>query len=133
MNPPSVLRFVVPGEPVPAQPAAIVNGYVARKGRARQRAYRDHVRIHTIVAVNAVRWRSTPDDRYSVVLRAFLGNLRVIDCDNIAKSSLDGIKTIAFPDDRQIVDLHIYKRLDADHPRLEVEITRLPTDVLDPA
>lgn len=122
---PTVLRFTIPGEPVPAQPAAIVNGFVAKKGRARQRAYRDRVRIHTIVAVNTAKWRSASGESYSVVLRAFVGNLRVIDCDNIAKSALDGIKTIAFPDDRQIVDLHVFKRLDPDQPRLEVEVTRL--------
>lgn len=123
--PPSELHVTVPGEPVPTQPAAVVNGRVATKGRGRQTEYRERVRIYTMLAVNKCHWRSTSNETYSVVMRAFVGNSRTIDVDNIAKGALDGLKTIAFPDDRQVVDLRVVKALDATRPRLEVTVVRL--------
>lgn len=32
------------------------------------------------------------------------------DCDNIAKTVLDALNTIAYKDDSQVVELHVYKR-----------------------
>ena len=131
--PPTRLSYTIPGEPVPTQPAAIINGYVAKRGQANQRAYRDHVALHTMLAVNRTRWHSSEWDRaYHVTLRAYLerihdkdGRFRKFDVDNIAKGVLDGIKSRALPDDSQIVRLVVEKHLDAGKPRLEVEIERI--------
>ena len=126
VEPPTRLSYTIPGDPVPSQPAALVNGAVQRKGRERQRSYRQRVQLYTRLAVNQYRWHDAEDDvEYHVTLRAYVGNRRTIDCDNIAKSALDGIKEVAFPDDRQVVRLVVEKHLDAAKPRLEVEIERI--------
>ena len=126
LEPPRELRFVIEGDPVPAQMGAILpNGRVARKGTERSRAYKDHVGLLTMLAVNRSGWRSRPEETFAVTLRAFVGTLRTIDVDNIAKCALDGIKGPAFPDDRQVVRLLVEKSLDRERPRLEVTVTRL--------
>jgi Holliday junction resolvase RusA-like endonuclease len=128
-DPPAELRFVVPGDVVPAQMATLLpGGGVATKGKqlGRVRAYRDHVRLRTMMAVNMGRWSSSPDESFAVELRCFVGNARTIDCDNAAKNILDGLKGTCFPDDRQVVDLHVTKQIDREQPRLEVLVRRLP-------
>ena len=127
-EPPRVLRFVIEGDVVPAQMGVLIPGvgYANRDPRgARARSYKDKVRMLTSFAVRKARWTSTPTEGFSVTLRAFVGTLRTIDLDNIFKNVLDGLKCVAFPDDRQVHELHGYKALDRDHPRLEVEIARL--------
>ena len=119
-----VLRITILGEPVPAQMGVLMGGGKVLRNK-RSSAYRDHVRVLTMFAVNRAGWRSTAEESFSVTLRAFVGTLRVIDCDNLAKCALDGIKSIAFPDDRQVMRLLVEKALDRLNPRLEVEVERL--------
>ena len=119
-----VLRVTILGPPVPAQMGVMVGAGKVIKGK-RSTAYGQLVRQLTGFAVMRARWTATREDSFSVVLRAFVGTLRVIDVDNIAKCALDGIKGVAFPDDRQVMRLLVEKRLDRLTPRLEVEIVRL--------
>lgn len=128
-EPPAELRFVVPGEPVPAQMGTLLpGGGVATKGKqlARVRQYKDHVRLRSMVAINAKGWRASPEETFIVELDAFVGNERTIDVDNIAKAALDAIKGTVFPDDRQVVDLRVRKWLHKSEPRLEVRVVRVP-------
>lgn len=46
------------------------------------------------------------------------------DWDNMAKAITDALNNLAFKDDNQIVDAHIYKRF-SDKPRAEVEIRKI--------
>lgn len=46
------------------------------------------------------------------------------DWDNIGKIIGDSLNSVAYPDDKQIVDAHIYKRY-SENPRVEVEIYSL--------
>ena len=131
-DPPRVLRIVIEGEPVPAQMGAILpNGRVARKGTERVRAFKDRVGLLTMLAVNRCGWRSSQDHVYSMTARFFMGNARVIDLDNACKSLLDGIKGVAFPDDRQVIELHLYKQISRDKPRVEVTVERLHAEASD--
>jgi Holliday junction resolvase RusA-like endonuclease len=123
-----VLRVTILGEPVPAQMGALLwNGQVAKKGTERSRAYKKHVGLLTRLAVNKSGWHATKDDRFAVTARFFVGNERTIDVDNCAKCLLDGLKLAAFPDDRQVVELHLYKSIARGNPRTEVEIVRSVT------
>lgn len=125
-SPPRELRFVISCEPVPAQMGAVLaNGRVARKGMERQRAYKHHVSLLAMLAVNRAGWRSGPEERYSMTARFFMGNARTIDLDNCCKLLLDGIKGVAFPDDRQVYECHLFKAIDREKPRTEVEIARM--------
>jgi crossover junction endodeoxyribonuclease RusA len=47
------------------------------------------------------------------------------DIDNYAKSILDGCNKIAWQDDRQVVELHAYRRRDRDKEYTEVEIEEM--------
>ena len=124
--PPAVLSFIIEGEPVPAQMGAVLpNGRVARKGMARVRAYKDKARLLTMLAVNRARWESRREDSFGVTFRIFVGNARTIDVDNCCKALLDSLKGPAFPDDRQVIDLHAHKRIDRERPRVEVTIERI--------
>jgi len=46
-----------------------------------------------------------------VIMVFYMPNLRRIDIDNLSKGVLDGLNGICWQDDRQIVDLHLHKRL----------------------
>jgi len=46
------------------------------------------------------------------------------DLDNVAKSILDGLNGVAWDDDRQVVELHVYVRRGRPE-RVEVEVWRL--------
>lgn len=46
------------------------------------------------------------------------------DCDNIAKIILDALNGIAYDDDKQVVNLHVYKRY-SDTPHVEVDLREI--------
>src|SRR4029077_9821051 len=48
---------------------------------------------------------------------------KVGDADNVLKAALDSLKGVAYADDDQIVELHLYRDDDKDRPRIEVEVT----------
>ena len=43
-----------------------------------------------------------------------------VDCDNLSKAVLDGMKQIVFQDDDQVIDLHVHKRISKEHPGCRV-------------
>lgn len=47
------------------------------------------------------------------------------DIDGILKVSLDAMNKLAYEDDKQIIELHVYRRDDKHNPRLEVEINEV--------
>lgn len=44
------------------------------------------------------------------------------DLDNAMKGLLDSLSGVLWKDDRQVVELHAYKRKDASNPRIEIEV-----------
>lgn len=125
------MNFTIPGDPVPAQMGALLpGGGIATRGQGRVRAYKDRVRLYTLRAVQIDGWNARDGAaRYAVWLHVFVGDARVIDADNCAKALLDGIKRIAFPDDRQVHELHVYKRIDRERPRVDVVIEAMAEEV----
>jgi len=47
---------------------------------------------------------------------------KIGDLDNLNKIIFDSLKGSAFYDDKQIVEMHTYRRDDKDNPRVEIEI-----------
>lgn len=48
------------------------------------------------------------------------------DLDNYVKVTLDAICGIAYQDDDQVTELHVYRHDDKANPRVEIEIRRVP-------
>ena len=114
-----VLHFVVPHEPRPKQMGALIKGRVVVRGHAR--AFEDIVRLHCRLERMRQGAPILPGP-VAVTLHAFVGDARTVDADNLAKCALDGLKREAFEDDRQVIELHVFKAVDRDRPRLEIEI-----------
>jgi Holliday junction resolvase RusA-like endonuclease len=66
----------------------------------------------------------------------FVGNVSLIvrlfrprkagDIDNRMKALFDSLNGVAWKDDSQVVELHVYRREDKDDPRAELEIEGVP-------
>lgn len=59
-----------------------------------------------------------------VTIRAFRPR-KAGDIDGILKVSLDAMNKLAYDDDKQIVELHVYRDDDKKNPRLEIEIQEI--------
>lgn len=109
--------FTVPGKPVPkARPRAMVRGR--------------HAHIYTPATTKAFE-RDVGWEAKRAGVRKSQGLLAITlrfhgcskgDCDNLAKSVLDGLNGIAYGDDGQIVDLHVILDRVGKPARTEVEI-----------
>lgn len=120
---PARLEFTIPGDVVPAQMGRLLsNGRTQRDTRAK--AYQLHAKYHALMRVRIARWEATREESFAVTLRVFVGTLRTIDVDNCSKNLLDALKGVVFPDDRQVIDLHVFKRLDRGDPRVVVTVER---------
>lgn len=136
-----MLRFVVPGEPVPkGRPR-----FSVRKGRdgvsfvqaytdGQTSAYSDKVRLLARVAANQARWFTSPKDRFSIVIKIFRTHFdKGGDIDNYEKNILDSLipkkgqpGTGIIDDDRYVRGLGTAIKQDKANPRVEVEIRRFP-------
>ena len=127
-----ILRVTILGSPVPAQMGVMASDC---KGRPkvlkskRSTAYQQQISSLTMFAINRGdwRWRTDIASMFVVRLHAFVADLRVIDVDNIGKNALDGLKCVAFADDRQVKRLEVEKDCDRLTPRLEIEVERIVT------
>lgn len=134
---PVALAFVIPGEPVP-------------KGRARTRvvtpkagkafashytpgqtvAFEERVALVCRAAVARVRWSWGPKDRFAVSVTVHRKHEGAGgDLDNYVKAVSDAINGIAFSDDRYVRVLTARMGQDERHPRVEVEVRRIPREV----
>ena len=139
------LRIVIPGHPVPKQRPTVEtvqharcggNGCLECKGKGwakkvqtgkRSRGYAVIVRsaAHQAVAL-ASEWKSSPTDHFVLKLVAWFENPdKRGDIDNVVKAVSDGLNGIAWPDDRQVIELHAWARVDAAKPRVEVLVRRV--------
>ena len=48
------------------------------------------------------------------------------DLGNRLKIAEDSLKGICFYDDEQIAEIHLYRKLDRENPRIEIEIKQIP-------
>ena len=101
-----IFCFCVEGQPVPKQSYRAVKGggYTSPRVKAWQEAV-------AWKAKEAMQWRNPIEGPVSVRLVFILKNKRRMDCDNLSKGTLDGMRGIVYKDDNQIVNLHIIKRI----------------------
>ena len=62
-----------------------------------------------------------------VVLKVvqYFGDNRKRDCDAYLKVLLDAMEDVIIKDDNQIQELHVYKHVDKENPRIELELKKL--------
>lgn len=68
-------------------------------------------------------WKKKPltgDIVLTVIL--YFGDRKIRDIDNYNKLLLDSCTGILWEDDKQIQEMHIYKKYDKENPRIEIQI-----------
>lgn len=109
-----MIRFMVPGNPIPKQRPRF-NGH-AYTPKETERA-EQWIQMHARKA--KVRWTDKP---VRLVVRFYRENGQCCDLDNLVKLVSDALNGIAWKDDRQVVELVAAKDIDRAHPRTEVEV-----------
>lgn len=107
-------QFTVHGPPVAKErPRAFRKGnYVGIYTPKKTRDYEEHVRLSAPPMQKMT--------NVSCTLVIFFQDRRRRDIDNVAKSLLDALNGVAWEDDSEVVELHLYRRYDKLSPRVEV-------------
>jgi Holliday junction resolvase RusA-like endonuclease len=131
---PTVLRIVVPGEPVPkgraryriVRPKAGGAPFVQEYTPPETRAYEAKVKLLTQVAVNQSGWSWAKDDRFSLVVRIVRSHWDAGgDASNVLKAVEDGMNGVAYKDDRYVRGIGVaITDPDPKKPRVEIEVRR---------
>lgn len=93
-----------------------INGrqIISKLGRATKTALEWEVRSQ---------WRSKPlEGNVAINLLLYFGDRRKRDIDAYLKVLLDSMNGVVYGDDSQINELHVYKDVDTDNPRVEIVI-----------
>ncbi len=117
-----ILRFEVPGPPVPKGRPRFGKGHAYTPKRTR--AYELSVAWHATAARGSInRWPI--DARYRVVIEAATPH----DLDNVAKAILDACNGLLWNDDRQVDDLRVVRVVaDVGAPGARVTVEVLPSE-----
>ncbi len=130
---PSVLRFIIEGEPVPKgrprfAPRKTPDGktFVKPYTDAETAAYEEKVKLVAQVEVNRVRWAWTKKDRFTLIIKVFRTHYDAGgDIDNYEKAVMDAMNKVVYADDRYVRGKGSALALpDAARPRVEVEVRR---------
>jgi len=104
-------------------PPTLNNMFITR-GRFRvlspkARAYKEEViKLAQIARIKPI------DGNVSVAMDIYRPR-KVGDIDNLTKCAFDSLKGLAWHDDKQVVELHLFRFDDKDNPRLELRIYEL--------
>jgi Holliday junction resolvase RusA-like endonuclease len=101
-----IVKFEVPGKPVPQQRPRVMRGGWAFDPAKCVKA-KKAVRMIALAHANKMRWKAS-NSRFGVTLM-FFGAHPLSDVDNLAKLILDALKGIFWIDDRQIDEIHAHK------------------------
>ena len=98
-----MISFIVPGRPVPAARMTRKSKFVNHQAQ-RYLAYKGQVGY-----IARSRCRKPIEGPVGVEIHAYVFGGRPGDSDNIAKAILDGCNNICWNDDRQVVELHVFR------------------------
>ena len=122
----AVLSIYVPGAPVPCARARVFtksgSGEIGASSTHRTAAYEKHVKIHAQIAANQARWKCA-DALYVVWIDVYRAANRG-DVDNYFKALTDPMRGVVYPDDRMIVEAHVYLYVDRDHPCAKIRVEK---------
>ena len=107
------ITFFVKGEPVPKQSFRKTRngGYIDPRVTAWADAVGYEAKQHVTEIITT---------HVSVRMNFYLSNNRRVDCDNLSKNVLDGLKGIVFNDDSQVHKLVITKTVRKENPGVQV-------------
>lgn len=111
------IAFTVPGRPVPAV-RMTQRGKFVKLNAQKYLAYKEQVGWQARQAMGRKEPLSGP---VGVEITAVISGGRPGDSDNLAKSILDGCNGVVWDDDRQVVELHVYRQRGKPQ-RAEVEV-----------
>jgi len=113
------MKIVVEGSPVSVNAAYRHTGrrtYMTPKGKAWKALVASAVRdVWTDAPTKRAQWR--------VSISYWFRN-RLSDVGNFDKLILDALEGVVYENDREVVDLHLLKRVDGKNPRVELTISR---------
>jgi len=119
-----LIRFIVPGNPVPkGRPRT-----VKRRGRSvtfTPRRTAEYAEAVALMARQAMAGLPPLEGPLSVRVRFYRRDRRRADGDNMTKNVLDAMNGIVYLDDSQVVDCRWTKHVDRANPRAEVQIARI--------
>jgi Holliday junction resolvase RusA-like endonuclease len=116
------LSFTVHGPPVPkARPRVVRTKYGEMRTFTPERTKLYELAVRTVAWLK-YRGEKPTAKQLRCTLRFYMPSRRACDCDNLAKGVLDGMNGVVYLDDRQISELHIFRTIDKENPRAEVEI-----------
>jgi crossover junction endodeoxyribonuclease RusA len=108
----AALRITLPYPPSANRYWRAVNGRVLISSEARN--YKRHV----VSLARVARWQPIKGD---VVLDVTVYRpQRSGDLDNRLKVAIDAVRGVLFGDDKQVAEIHAYRREDKDNPRVEI-------------
>lgn len=114
----TVIEFVVHADPIAAPRPRGMGGHFVSNS-ARYLAYKESIAwSYKPKAFGIDPWQGA----VTMTLRFFTKTRRRVDADNLAKGAMDALNTLAYADDSQIDELHVYRRADPKHPRVEVKL-----------
>jgi crossover junction endodeoxyribonuclease RusA len=88
--------------------------YMTPEGKALKEAYQWEAKAQ---------WKGKPlTGNIEVAITLYFGTKRRADLDNFNKLSLDALTGIAYEDDSQIAELHLYRGYDKMQPRIQITI-----------
>ena len=117
---PAIIRLTMPSPPT--------TNTIWRRGKGKTylsdkaRNYRGAGRLAYAQALGTLKV-AFPDGEVAVTLRWFRPAKRG-DLDNVAKATLDALRGVAYTDDKQITELHLFRYDDAKNARMEVTLSR---------
>lgn len=112
-----MITFFVPGNPIPKQSYRAVKGGGYTDPRVT--AWQNEVTRH---AVNAMQDAAKMAGEVIVHIDFFRSTRARVDLDNLSKGVLDGAKGIVFGDDSAVIELHLRKFIDREHPGCKVSV-----------
>jgi Holliday junction resolvase RusA-like endonuclease len=121
----SVLRFVIPGEPVAKGRARsrVVGRFARHYTPAETRRYETKAATACQEAASEARWQPSPKARFALCVTVYrTHDGKGGDLDNYVKAVSDAINGIAFPDDRYVRTIVAALAQDRERPRVEVEV-----------
>lgn len=115
------IDFVVEGPPVGKQRAIVTKrgAFTPAKTRAYERLVGNEARFALLEAAKE-HWPF--DAHYSLTCRIYMQDERRRDIDNVGKAVSDALNGVAYDDDSQVHEVHLYRYLSREHPRVEVAL-----------
>lgn len=117
----SMLAYVIEGRPVSWRRANVVNGRPTTDKKQRQAKLR--YRLAACAALGGRSWDLS--GTYCVQVDAYYPDRRFGDIDRISGVVLDSLETVAYATDRQVSELVVTRQVDAERPRLVVQVTAI--------